>query len=72
MASGGLLENNWKEHPMAKITDGGWLPADDPIFNGQWMVFSVHKSTPPTKSGAEEKPEKQSPKSSVSEPEKPK
>jgi hypothetical protein len=55
---------------MAIITDGGWLPEDDPIFSGQSLIFSVHKSTPSTKSGEEEKPETQSPKSSVSEPEK--
>jgi hypothetical protein len=31
---------------MAKITHGGWLPEDDPIFSGQSLIFSVHRSTP--------------------------
>jgi hypothetical protein len=57
---------------MAIITDGGWLPEDDPIFSGQSLIFSVHRSTPSTKSGAEEKPETQSQNSSASQEEKPK
>jgi hypothetical protein len=56
---------------MAKIIHGGWLPEDDPIFSGQSLIFFVHKSTPSTNSGEEEKPKTQSPKSSASEPEKP-
>jgi hypothetical protein len=55
---------------MVKIIDGGWLPEDDPIFSGQSLIFSVHKSTPSTESGKTEKPETPSPKSSPNEPEK--
>jgi hypothetical protein len=56
---------------MVEITDDGWVPADDPMFNGSWMVFSVQRSTPSTKSGEEEKTEKQSENESVSQEEKP-
>ena len=63
-------EFNGKHIPMAKITHGGWLPEDDPIFSGQSLIFSVHKSTRSTKTGEKEKLEAQSPKSSVNEPEK--
>ena len=39
---------------MAKITERGVVPADDPMFNGQWMIFGV-RSKPSTKSGQSEK-----------------
>jgi hypothetical protein len=63
-------EFNGKHIPMVKIIDGGWLPEDDPIFSGQSLIFSVHRSTSSTKSGEKEKSEAPSPKSSVNEPQK--
>ena len=39
---------------MAKVIDGGLVPADDPMFNGQWMIFGV-RSRPSTESGQPEK-----------------
>jgi hypothetical protein len=28
---------------MGKFTERGLVPADDPMFNGQWMVFAVRR-----------------------------
>jgi hypothetical protein len=43
---------------MAPLIDDGWLPEDDPIFNGEWLVFSVRKPTPQA-TEAQEKPGEQ-------------
>ena len=29
---------------MAKVTDVGLLPEDDPIYSGSWMIFSRQSS----------------------------
>ncbi|HKB99845.1 MAG TPA: hypothetical protein VKD23_13775 [Terriglobales bacterium] len=43
---------------MAKCIDGGWVPEDDPMFNGSWMIHSVRRSKPSTTAGESEKAEK--------------
>ena len=46
---------------MAKFTDGGWVPADDPMFNGSWMIFGV-RPKPLTENGQPESSSEQAPK----------
>ena len=43
---------------MGKNIDGGWVPEDDPMFNGSWMIHSVRKPKQSTEPGKEENPEK--------------
>ena len=31
---------------MAKFTDGGFLPEDDPIFSGSWIIHTAPKLGP--------------------------
>jgi hypothetical protein len=54
--------------PMGKVTDGGFVPEDDPMFNGSWMIHSVRKPKQSTESGEQEKPEKPEEKDSAKEP----
>ena len=45
---------------MAKCIDGGFLPADDPIFNGSWTIFvprSMRLTTAGQQNEAAAKPE---------------
>jgi hypothetical protein len=43
---------------MGKNIDAGWVPADDPMFNGSWSVFSIRKPKQSTEPGKPEKPGK--------------
>ena len=38
-----------------KVIDGGWVPEDDPIYNGAWMMFSVRKPKQSSDSAPEKK-----------------
>lgn len=49
---------------MGKCIDGGWVPEDDPMFNGQWMMFSVRRPELSTEPGEPEKPVSQKEKTS--------
>ena len=40
---------------MGKTIDGGFVPEDDPMFNGSWMMFSVRKPSQ-SKAGNEPRP----------------
>ena len=39
---------------MGRVIDGGMVPADDPIYNGSWMMFTVRR--PSTLTEPEKKP----------------
>jgi hypothetical protein len=53
---------------MGEVTDGGWVPEDDPMFNGSLMMFSVRKPKQSTEPGKEENPKKSEAESSEEEP----
>ena len=53
---------------MGKTIDGGWVPEDDPMFNGSWMIHSVRKPKQSTETGKQEKPKKLKEDSSEQEP----
>ena len=36
---------------MGKVIDGGWVPEDDPMFNGTTMVFTVRRPEQSIESG---------------------
>jgi hypothetical protein len=42
---------------MGRTIDAGWVPEDDPMFSGEWMMFSVRKPSPAPE--AEYTPEEQ-------------
>jgi hypothetical protein len=46
---------------MGRFIDLNLAIEDDPIFDGSWMVFSIHRPKPQTNTDTEEKPAEQLP-----------